>query len=131
MDSLATGALTTIAAIVVLSYHAPVAATNFTSVIYDEKDDKLVIAIAYRGTHDNHQFSIEWGECRRLDDDRFQAYGLLVDSDPMDIARQNFSKILEIDMSSYPCRPARLTVRTATGFNRSLDLPEPKPKRKP
>lgn len=128
MHSRTPGTLITIAAVMAFAYHAPVAATNFTSVIYDEKADKLVVTIAYRGTHDNHQFSIAWGECRRLDDDRFQTYGLLVDSDPMDLARQNFTKVLEIDMASYPCRPARLTVRTATGFNRSLNIPKPKPK---
>ena len=130
MTSRAAGTLTTIAAVVALAYHVPVGATNFASIIYDEKEDKLLITIAYRGTHDSHQFSIAWGECRRLDDDRFQTYGLLVDSDPMDIARQNFSKVLEVDMASHPCRPARLTLRTATGFNRSLDIPKPKPKPK-
>ena len=113
-------------AVFYLAYHAGAAATNFTSVTYDLKTDKLIIDIAYRGTHANHAFSIAWGECRRLDDDRFQTYGLLVDSDPMDSARQNFSKKLEIDMASYPCRPARVTVRTATGFNQSIDIPAPK-----
>ena len=131
MDCRRPGALATLAALVALAYHAPVGATNFTSVIFDEKEDKLVITIAYRGTHDSHQFSIAWGECRPLDDDRFQTYGLLVDSDPMDIARRNFSKVLEVDMTSYPCRPARLTLRTAAGFNRSLDIPKPKPKPTP
>lgn len=131
MDSRKPGTLATIAAVVALAYHAQVGATNFTSVIYDEKEDKLVITIAYRGTHDRHQFSIAWGECRRLDDDRFQTYGLLVDSDPMDSARQDFSKVLEVDMASYPCRPARVTVRTAAGFIRSLDIPKPKSKPMP
>jgi hypothetical protein len=117
------------AALVALVYHAAASATNFTSVVYDEKADKLIITIAYRGTHEDHNFSIQWGECRPLDDERFQTYGLLIDSDPMDTARQEFSKTLEIDMASYPCRPARLTVRTASGFNRSLDIPKPKKNR--
>lgn len=121
--------LLTILAMACLLYHAPAPATNFGSVTYDEKLDKLIVEIAYRGTHANHAFSIEWGECRRLDDDRFQTYGLLVDSDPMDLAHQEFSKVLEIDMTSYPCRPATLTLRTATGFNRSIEIPKPKPKR--
>jgi len=117
------------AALVALVYHTAASATNFTSVAYDEKADKLIINIAYRGTHENHNFRIQWDECRRLDDERFQIHGLLIDSDPMDLARQDFSKTLEIDLASHPCRPARLTVRTASGFNRSLDIPKPKKNR--
>ena len=111
-----------------LLYHAAAAAANFTSLTYDEKADKLIIAIAYRGTHENHAFSIQWGECRQLDDGRQETYGLLVDSDPMDLARQDFFKVLKIDMMSFPCRPARITLRTAEGFRRSIDLPAPKEK---
>lgn len=115
----------TVASVGIL-YLAQASATNFTSVVYDEKLDKLIVKIAYRGTHGDHQFSIQWGECRRLDDDRFQTYGLLVDSEPMDLARQEFSKVLEIGMISFPCRPAKITVRTAAGFNRSIEIPKPK-----
>jgi hypothetical protein len=113
-------------AVLCLAYHAGAAATNFTSVTYDATEDKLVVGIAYRGTHGDHQFSIEWGECRRLDDDRFQTYGLLIDSDPMDHARQEFSKKLEISLTGNSCRPAKITLRTATGFNRSIDIPAAK-----
>jgi hypothetical protein len=110
-------------AMTALVYGAAAVAHNVTSVKYDKENDKLIIEIAYRGTHENHHFSVQWGECRQLDDERKQTYGLLVDSDPMDPARQNFTKILELDMASFPCRPARATIRTATGFNRSVDIP--------
>lgn len=117
-----------LAAVVAVSlfYHAAALATNFTSVEYDEESDKLIVVIAYRGTHDGHQFSVQWGECRPLDDERSQIYGLLVDSDPMDRAHQEFVHRLEIDMSTFSCRPARVTLRTAAGFNRSIDVPAPK-----
>ncbi len=114
------------AAIASLIYAAAAPATNFTSVVYDEKLDVLVIKIAYRGTNADHHFSIQWDECRRLNDEQSQISGLLVDSDPMDRAMQEFSEVLEIDMATYPCRPAKVTVRTATGFNRSVDVPKAK-----
>jgi hypothetical protein len=106
-----------------LVYGAVAVAHNVTSIKYDKETDKLIIEIAYRGTHENHHFSVQWGECRQLDDERKQTYGLLVDSDPTDLARQNFTKILELDMGLFPCRPARATIRTAAGFSQSVDIP--------
>lgn len=106
--------------------HAASSAANVTGLEYDAKADRLIIKIAYRGTHANHAFSVEWGECKRLDDERSQTHGLLVDSDPKDPARQEFSKVLEIDLAKYSCRPAKLTIRTDAGFLRSVDIPAPK-----
>lgn len=117
------------AAMTALVYGAAAVAHNVTSVKYDEEADKLIVEIAYRGTHENHDLSVQWGECRQLDDERKQTYGLLVDNDPMDPARQDFTKTLELDMASFPCRPARVTIRTAAGFNQSIDIPAPKPTR--
>lgn len=114
------------AASAALAYSLEATAHNFTSLVYDEKTDTLVVAIAYRGTHEDHEFSIEWGECRRLDDDRSQIYGLLVDSDPWDHARQNFTKVLKINMRTHSCRPSKLTLRTAAGFNRTVNVPKAK-----
>ncbi|HET9867139.1 MAG TPA: hypothetical protein VFQ06_07605, partial [Nitrospira sp.] len=56
-----------------------------------------------------------------------------MDSDPGDLAKQEFSKVLEINLTGHPCRPARFTLRTATGFNRSIDIPKSKakPQRRP
>lgn len=101
-------------------------AHNVTSLVYDEQTDLLVVEIAYQGTHEHHEFSIQWGECRSLDADRSQIYGLVVDSDPTDRARKSFSTRLKIDMSSYSCRPSKLTLRTAAGFYRSVDIPKQK-----
>jgi hypothetical protein len=114
-----------LAAVLACSFEA--AAHNLTSLVYDEKTDTLVVEIAYRGTHENHAFSLQWGECRRLDDDRSQIDALLIDNDPMDPARQEFTQVLKVSMSGHPCRPSKLTIRTAAGFNRTVDVPKAKP----
>ena len=111
------------AAVLYLACHPDAAATNVTSLDFDARTDTLIVEIAYRGTHGNHAFSIAWGECRPLDDDRYQIYGLLLDGDENDRAIENFSAQLKVDMAAHPCRPAKVTIRTAAGFNRSIDVP--------
>ena len=115
-------------AFLLASYHAESVATNIMSVEYDAETDMLIVAIAYSGTHEDHVFSISWGECRALGGGEFETYGLLSDSAEHDFARQEFTTKLEVDMSSHPCRPATVTIRTPEGFNRSLNIPERKPK---
>ena len=111
-----------------VAYQPGAAATNLMSVEYDAETDQLIVVIAYRGSHENHVFTIQWGECRPLGHDRFETYGLLLDSDPTDHALQEFMTKLEVDMAFNSCRPATLTIRTPTGFNRSIEIPAAKVK---
>jgi len=101
-------------------------AANVVGLSYDAQLDRLVIQIAYRGTHPDHVFSVRWEECRRLDEERSQILGLVVDSDPKDPAREEFSRRLEVDLVQFPCRPAKVTIRTDAGFWRSVDVPAPR-----
>ena len=52
----ATGAL---AATALYAVHFSASATNFMSVAYDAETDELIVEIAYRGTHENHNFTIQ------------------------------------------------------------------------
>jgi hypothetical protein len=79
-----------VATLLSMAYHAEASATNLLSVTYEAETDLLILVIAYRGTHENHMFTIQWGECRQLDDEHFETYGLLVDSDPTEHALQDF-----------------------------------------
>lgn len=101
-------------------------AANVVDLNYDAGRDQLVIQLVYRGTHPDHVFSIQWGECRHLDEQRSQILGLVVDSDPKDPAREEFSKRLEIGLAQFSCRPAKVTIRTDAGFLRSVDVPAPR-----
>jgi hypothetical protein len=90
---------------------------------YDEAKDQLVMNINYRGTNPDHEFSVLWAECRRLDDERSQILGVLMDSQANDLAREDFTKKLEIPLKDFTCRPAKVTIRTSTNLFWSVDVP--------
>jgi hypothetical protein len=60
-----------------------------------------------------------------------QILGLLVDNQPNDLARQEFTRPLRIDLRDFSCRPAKVTIRTSAGFFTSVDVPAPKTKWSP
>lgn len=114
-----------------LLHALPAAAVTVTALSYDPAEDQLVMTIAYRGTHENHDFSVQWTECKRLDDARSQILGVLVDSAASDLARQNFTKQVKVDLQGFACRPAKVTIRTSAGFFASVDVPPPLKKQDP
>src|SRR5687768_6481826 len=82
-----------------LFYGAPASAININQLTYDEDKDELVMVIAYRGTNKDHQFSVEWTECRRLDDERSQILGILVDNQANDRALEEFKTEFRFDLA--------------------------------
>lgn len=106
-----------------LCYSAPASAVTVPHIAYDAAKDQLVMTIAYRGTNEAHRFSVQWTECKRLDDERSQILGVLVDSQADDLARQEFTQQLEVSLKDFACRPARVTIRTSIGFFTSVDVP--------
>jgi hypothetical protein len=117
-----------VAALLVLFYCMPASAILVNQLVYDADEDKLVMVINYRGTNEEHEFSVQWNECERLDDEHSQILGVLVDSQPNDHARQEFTHKFEVDMSGFSCRPAKVTIRTSAGYFMSVDVPAPKKK---
>lgn len=114
-----------------LFYIAPAAAVTVTALKYDPAKDQLVMSITYRGTNPDHRFKVQWETCKRLDDERQQILGLLVDSQPNDHARQDFTTPMRVDLRDFGCRPAKVTIRTSAGFFASVDVPAPKSKWSP
>lgn len=104
-------------------YGAPASAISVNRLTYDAAEDQLILLIAYRGTNPDHKFSVEWTECKRLDDERSEILGLLVDNQPDDLARQEFTQVLKVDLTSFTCRPSKVTIRTSAGFFTSVDVP--------
>lgn len=100
----------------------PAGADNFGGVHYDPNSDQLVVRMIYRGTNPDHTFSVRWGKCRPLGD-QYQIAGEVLDSQWDDRARRDYSKILRIPLKNFACRPARVTLRTAPGFNYTLEVP--------
>ncbi|WP_129644932.1 hypothetical protein [Peristeroidobacter agariperforans] len=114
-----------------LLYVTPAAAVSVTALTYDPGKDQLVMTIAYRGTNPDHQFRVAWDACRQLDDERMQILGLLVDSQPDDLAREEFTTPLHIDLRDFSCRPSKVTIRTSAGFFASVDVPAARTKGSP
>ena len=117
-----------VASLFALLYLAPALATTVTGLSYDARKDQLVMTLAYRGTNPDHQFSVQWDACKKLDDERMQIFGLLVDSQPNDRALQEFTKLKRIDLRDFSCRPSKVTIRTSAGFFTSVDIPAAKTK---
>jgi hypothetical protein len=112
-------------ALLALFFGMPAMAITVDALRYDAAKDQLVMTIVYRGTNPDHKFSVQWDECKRLDDERSQILGLLIDSQPDDLARQDFTIPFKIDLRDFPCRPAKVTIRTSAGFFASVDIPAP------
>lgn len=120
-----------VACIAALFYVSPAAAISVTRLTYDTSKDQLVMTIAYRGTNADHEFNVHWEACKKLDEERMQILGLLVDSQPDDHARQEFTKPMRIDLRSFSCRPSKVTIRTSAGFFTSVEIPAAKAKGSP
>ena len=102
----------------------PAAADNFASVFYDAQTDELVVTMKYRGTNPGHMFSLQWGECRTLADARLpEVVADVNDSQYQDAARQDFKTTSRFSLAGLPCRPAKLTLRTAPRFYYVVQIP--------
>jgi hypothetical protein len=106
-----------------LFYSGAASAVAIPHIVYDATEDQLVLTIAYRGTNQDHRFKVQWSECKRLDDARSQILGLLIDNQPDDLARQEFTHELKVSLKDFTCRPAKVTIRTSDRFFTSVDVP--------
>jgi len=99
-------------------------ADNFGAVRYDPARDQLVVTMVYRGTNPDHVFSLQWGQCnQRPGESRPEVSVEILDSQWQDVARQNFKKTTRFDLSDIPCRPAKVTIRSAPRFFYTVSIP--------
>lgn len=117
-----------VACIAALLYFPIAGAVTVTVLTYDAAKDQLVMTVAYRGTNPDHTFTVQWDPCKKLNDERMQIFGLLVDSQPNDRALQEFTKSQRIDLRDFTCRPSKVTIKTSTGIFNSVDIPAAKTK---
>ncbi|MGH9485877.1 MAG: hypothetical protein ACRD1F_12550, partial [Terriglobales bacterium] len=112
---------------------AVVKADTFGPVRYDPNSDQLIVTIIYDGTNPDHQFSIQWGRCRKFDQPGQPAHQIIVsllDNQYDDAARTRYTKTVRVPLASLSCRPARVTLVTTPtsygnrpGARASLDIP--------
>jgi hypothetical protein len=102
----------------------PAQADTFGRVFYDRQNDQLVVTMRYRGTNPNHGFSLKWGRCRpKRADSLPDVWAEVLDDQFQDSAQQDFKKTTRFDLSGLPCRPARVTLRSAPRFLYILTIP--------
>jgi hypothetical protein len=97
---------------------------NFANVFYDAQTDELVVTMKYSGTNPGHTFSLQWGKCRTLADAGVpEIVADVNDSQSQDAARKDFKTTTRFSLENLPCRPAKLTLRTAPRFYYTLQIP--------
>ncbi len=101
----------------------PAHADNFGRVLYDRMNDQLVVTMLYRGTNPNHTFSLKWGRCRSTQSDELpEVTAEVLDDQFSDLAKKSFRKTTAFSLEGLPCRPARVTLRTAPRFIYTLTI---------
>jgi len=102
-------------------------ADNFSRVYFDAATNQLVVTMRYRGTNPNHAFSLKWGQCRQMPGSALPEVAVeVLDGQALDAASKDFKTTTRFDLGELPCRPAKLTLRTAPHFYTSLVIPAPR-----
>jgi hypothetical protein len=99
-------------------------ADTFSRVYFDAATDQLIVTMRYRGTNPDHAFSLKWGQCRQMPGSALPGVvAEVLDSQALDGANKDFKTTTRFDLGDLPCRPAKLTLRTAPHFYTTLVIP--------
>lgn len=109
-----------------LAITAIAAADNFGAVRFDPGSGQLIVVMRYRGSNPDHNFSLQWGECKpATEDGKLPEVAVdVIDDQFRDRALQDYKKTVRFDLSGMPCRPARVTLRTAPRYYYQLTIPQ-------
>jgi hypothetical protein len=99
------------------------AAESFGRVLYDARNDELIVTMLYSGTNPDHEFSLKWGACIAHPDGSTDVTAEVLDSQARDAARQDFRKTVHLSLAGLSCRPAKVTLRAAPRNYVSLRIP--------
>lgn len=89
---------------------------------YDAAADALVLDIAYRGTHEEHPFEVQWAPC--AEGAPAQTVGRLIDLHGRDAARLNLRETIFVPLDRLPCRPVLATLRLGRVSHATLFIPQ-------
>ena len=99
-------------------------ADNFSQAYYDSRTDQLVVSMIYDGTNPNHTFTLQWGQCHEVNGSNLHEVAVQVlDSQWQDKALRPFKKTVRFSLAGIPCRPAKVTLRTAPRFIYTVMIP--------
>jgi|SRR5436853_1103014 len=100
-------------------------ADNFSQAYYDSRTDQLVVSMVYSGTNSKHTFTLQWGQCQAVNGSNLHELSAQVlDSQWQDEALRPYSKTVRFSLADIPCRPARVTLRTAPRFIYTVVIPK-------
>lgn len=116
-----------LAAGILAAFAATANATNLLALSHDADTDEIVLKVAYRGSHGQHPFSLDWGECNdnAFEGPPHQIGAQLIDSQYDDSGPTEFTQTVRFSIADLKCRPAKLTIRTSTGAYRTITVPAP------
>jgi hypothetical protein len=99
-------------------------AASFSSVDFDPGRNELIVTMTYDGTNPDHQFTVQWGTCRKLGDEgNHQIAANLLDNQWDDAAQQTFTTIVHVSLAGVNCHPALVTLRAAPKYEYNVQIP--------
>jgi hypothetical protein len=103
-------------------------ADTFAKAYYDSRTDQLVVGMIYGGTNSQHAFTLQWGQCQDVSGSNWHDVAAeVLDSQWQDQAVRPYEKTVRFSLAGIPCRPARVTLRTAPRFISTVLIPAVKP----
>lgn len=98
---------------------------TFSRVYYDAHTDQLVVSMIYSGTNSKHTFTLQWGQCQDVNGSKLHELDAeVLDSQWQDEALRPFKKTVRFTLADIPCRPAKVTLRTAPRFIYTVLIPK-------
>jgi hypothetical protein len=83
-----------------------------------------VVSMIYSGTNPKHTFTLQWGQCQDVNGSKLHEVAVQVlDSQWQDEALRPYKKTLRFSLADIPCRPAKVTLRTAPRFMYTVLIP--------
>jgi len=99
-------------------------ADNFSEAYYDSRADQLVLSMNYRGTNSKHTFTLQWGQCQGVNDSKLHEVAAdVLDSQWQDEDLHPYEKTVRFSLAGIPCRPAKVTLRSAPRFIYTVVIP--------
>jgi hypothetical protein len=99
-------------------------ADTFAKAYYDTRTDELVVSMIYGGTNSNHTFTLQWGQCQNVNGSKVHEVAAeVLDSQWQDQALRRYTKMVRFSLAGIPCRPAKVTLRTAPRFIYTVLIP--------
>ena len=99
-------------------------ADNFSKAYYDSHTDQLAVSMAYRGTNSGHTFTLQWGQCQDVNGSNLHEVAAeVLDSQWQDQDLRPYEKTVRFSLAGIPCRPAKVTLRTAPRFIYTVLIP--------